>query len=165
MDLEDRVLSIADAIGPDYIDLGPPDEAHFDPVTIGLMVAIWIAGAVGDGIHEGIKEASSAGTQAVLKAVTSRIQERLVPRQIRKAFRQPKTGSQLDMEMKAATQKLASAHDSTRALDEDTVGQIVTASASAVRRSLEASGLGGSGAERLQKSVEANINIVLRQPA
>ena len=161
MNSDDCVLSIADALGLSYIELAPTDEAHFDPATVGVLIAIWVAGAVAEGIRDGIKEASASGTDAVLTATAKQIGNHLLPNRIRKAFMKPPNEDQLDTEMKTVSEQLNAAHEAASGLGPETIDEIAAIAGLAVRNSLQPIGLSERAGHKLQESIEVNVKVVL----
>jgi hypothetical protein len=89
MTLADPVIAIEDAIGADYYELAPPGEAHFDPFSVGTLLACCIVYAVGAGVKDGIQEAAKDLTVSVLRACGRRVSERLTPERFREVFTEP----------------------------------------------------------------------------
>jgi hypothetical protein len=158
-DVNNAAMSVADALGADFTDLAPPGEEHFDPATISLLVAVWIIKAVADGIHDGIQEAAKEGTLTTLQAVARGIRERIIPKAVRSLF--SADSSNVALEAERASTHVERARELVRSLPEDTFAQLGSASGAAAADSLRACGLGDTAAERVGRSVEVQVKVVL----
>ncbi len=165
MDIEDSIIEVTDSIGPDYTDLAPEGEAHFDPVTIATLLACHILYAVGAGIKDGITEAAKDGTVAVLQASGRHIRDRLIPQRLRAFFTSPASPADTDAERAKAQQEagdsLASAATAAGQLDPATIAQLAAATAAAVAQALQTAGLKDVASARVAQTIEAQVKITL----
>jgi hypothetical protein len=160
-DFADTLIAVEDAIGPDYIELAPEGEAHFDPFTVATLLACHILYAVGAGVKEGIQEAAKDGTVAVLQASGRHISERLVPKRLREFFTKENTPAERAAAQQQASTSLADAATAAGQLDPEKIAQIASAAAVAVADALRTAGLKDTGTQRVAQTIEAQVKITL----
>jgi hypothetical protein len=161
--IEDKIMELVDAFGPDFIQLAPPDEDHFDPVLIAEMLASGVLGAIGAGIAAGIKEWSKDKTLDVLNAVEAQITRRL-PAAVKRPFSAEQTEeTRADAERQAALE-IASARRATTALGGTTADMVVTISVTTTMTSLEQLGLHETVSDRVRDELQNQLTAVLRLP-
>ena len=165
MTLADPVVAIEDAIGADYYELAPPGEAHFDPFSVGTLLACCIVYAVGAGVKDGIQEAAKDVTVSVLRACGRRVSERLAPERFRAIFTRPDRPAQPSSAREQAAKSLAEAAEAASTLDPAVVAQLASVVATAVADAATTAGLKSSGTERLAQTVEAQVKITFTPPA
>src|ERR1017187_8060829 len=161
MDIEDSIIDVADAFGPDYTDLAPEGEAHFDPVTVATVLACHILYAVGAGIRDGITEAAKDGTVAVLQATGRHIGDRLIPARIRDFFAKESGPADQAAAPRPAAASLTAAAASVGQLDPAVIAQLVTVTATAVAQALQTAGLKDQATQRVAQTIEAQVRITL----
>ncbi len=83
IDTESASFEIADAIGNDFTYLQPPGEQRFDPVSVAVLLGLWMLSAVAEGIRDGIKETTADQTKLLLTAVGGKIRTLLPERSAR----------------------------------------------------------------------------------
>jgi hypothetical protein len=169
VDIEDSIIAVAESIGPDYTDLAPEGEAHFDPVTVATFLACHILYAVGAGITEGITEAAKDGTVAVLNASARHIKDRLVPQSLRRFFTgkpdSADAGTDLAEAQRKAGDSLTAAAAEAGQLDPAAVAQIAAATAVAVKEALRNAGLKDTATIRVKQAIETQVEITLSPAA
>jgi hypothetical protein len=156
-------MELVDAFGPDFIQLAPPDEDHFDPVWMAEMLAAGVLGAIGAGITAGIKDWSKDKTLNVLNGVAAQIARRL-PAAIKRPFSAVQTEeTRADTERQAALE-VASARRAITAFGGTTADMVVTVSVTTTVTSLEHLGLDETVSERVRDELQNQLIAVLRRP-
>ena len=155
----DSVIAVEDAIGADYYELAPPGEAHFDPFTVGTLVACFILYAVGAGVKDGIQEAAKDGTVAILRACGHRVSERLAPGRFHEIFTRQHSQAEQSAAREQASKSLADAAATTGELDPAAIAELATVVAATVAEAARTAGLRNSGTHRLAQTVEAQVKI------
>ena len=161
-DIEGAALAIVDAFGPDFIQLAPPDEDHFDSVHIAEYVAFAMLGAVGSGITAGIKEWTKDKTVTVLDSVASQIR-RMLPGALRKPFSHRQTPEMLEINEKEAALSVESARDAAAALDPAAVDAVLSVSAATARATLEQMGVDAAVSQSVYEELDRQLVIVIRR--
>jgi hypothetical protein len=165
LDIEDSIIEVTDSIGPDYTDLAPEGESHFDPVTVGTLLACHILYAVGAGIRDGITEAAKDGTVAVLQATGRHIRDRLVPQRLREFFTAHDNPADSDADRTAAQREagdsLAAAATAAHQLDPAAIAQLAATTAAAVAQALQTAGLKDTATIRVAQTIETQVTITL----
>jgi hypothetical protein len=164
MDPDEAVFAVADALGPDFIELAPDGEAHFDPSNIALIVATSIVTAACGGVLAAIRQSAQAVTASVLQAVTQAVRGRLSHRRVQQAFTEVTDDKARDAALDAAAAELADVQRSATGLDRAELARIVEASAAVVRQELEGLGLRPDPAERVQRSVSVQLAVTVNLP-
>jgi len=161
MDIDEIAFEMIDALGVDFVQLAPPDEAHFDSRDVARAVVLFVLAAVGAGIHDGIKEWTKDETVEVLDSVSHQISERLQPEAVTQPYIQIPTECDLNSARDAAERQLAAAREATCELEPTFIPQIAQVGGSTVRISLESMGLAASAGERLQRTVDEQLTTFL----
>jgi hypothetical protein len=160
---DEPIFAVADALGPDFIELAPADEGHFDGSGVALLVAAATVSAVGSGIAAGIRQTAQEGTVLVIKKAAAQIRRRLSGSQIRQVFSTESTPQAHEAALDAAASQFAAAVRAARDLEAAQQAQLAELSAAAVRDALQRHGLRAAAASRVQRAVELQITVSLRQ--
>ncbi|MFI5067324.1 MAG: hypothetical protein ACHP9Z_25540 [Streptosporangiales bacterium] len=164
MDPDDAVFAVLDALGPDFVELAPDGEAHFDTAGTALLVAAAILGAVTDGVLAGIRESAKNGTTALIQAVTRQIRQRLSRERVKEPFTEVTSNEARDTALDATAAGLAEVQHAAAAVDPAALAQLTAASATAVRQALADLGLHRGAAERAGNAVSVQLSITLQLP-
>jgi len=164
MDPDESVFAVADALGPDFVELAPDGEAHFDPSNIALIAATSILTAACGGVLAAIQQSAQAATTSVLQAVRQAVRGRLSRKRVQEAFTEVTDDKARDAAFDATAASLAEVQRSAAGLDPAELAGMVEAAAAAVRQELEGLGLSPSPAERVQRSVSIQLAITVNLP-
>jgi hypothetical protein len=161
MDADEPIYAIADALGPDVIELAPADEDHFDASSAALMAASAVAGAVGSGILGSIRQAAQDSTTALLRKAGWEIGRRITRKHLQPIF-DSDIGQEAEIAaLDAAASQLRAAAGAIKELDAARRDQLVQISAAAVGEALMRLGLNDATANRVQQTVQVQIQITL----
>ncbi|PXW97381.1 hypothetical protein [Mycolicibacterium moriokaense] len=161
-DVEDAALALVDALGPDFIQLAPPDEHHLDSVSIAECVAFAMLGAVGSGITAGVKDWTKDKTVSVLDAVAAHIGHRLSGA-LRKPFSTVQTPEMRDADEKETALNVSSAREATAGLDPATADAVIAVGSAAARAALEDMGVDSRVSQRVQDELGDQLVIIIRR--
>ena len=156
----DAADDLADALGVDLTYLQPPDEQRFDPVSVAVLVGLWVLHAAADGIRDGITEAARDGTKDVLSTVGSAIKDR-VPARVRDAFARTQSEPPTEDEYAETETALSAARAAVVSLDPDLSRRVPEAVAAAVREALLAQGLPPRAAGRVEQVLRVEVHVAL----
>jgi len=153
---EETAFELVDAIGPDFVGLAPPGEAHLDSVHVAESIAYAILAAAGLGITSGITEWSKAKTKELLGAISTKIGQRL-RYGVEESFSTTITVEGHRAALEEAADTLRTARDALQSLDSATIDAVISTVASSVRSCLEEMGLRGIPGERVQGALEEKL--------
>lgn len=162
LEVEDAALALVDALGPDFIQLAPPDEHHFDSMQVAEAVAYGMLGLVGSGIAAGVKDWTRDKTVNVLDAVAAHISRRL-PAALRKPFSHVQTPETSDADEREACLNVSSAQAATAGLDPATADAVISVGTAAARAVLEEMGVDSSLSERVHDELRRQLVTIIRQ--
>jgi hypothetical protein len=158
---DEAVFAVADALGPDFVELAPDGEAHFDPSSIALIAAASIVSAACGGVLAGIRQAAQGATSALIQSVAQAVRRRLSRERVTNTFTEVADGTARDAVLDAAAADLAETQRSAAGLGQADLARIVDATAAAVRQELEGLGLSPRPAERVQHAVSIQLAITI----
>lgn len=161
MEPDEAVFAVADALGPDFVELAPDGEAHFDPSSIALIAAASIVSAACGGVLAGIQQAAQGATTTLIQSVTRAVRRRLPRERVNNTFTEVADDTTRDAALDAAAADLAEVQQSAAGLGQADLARIVDATATAVRQELEGLGLSTRPAERVQHSVTVQLAITV----
>ena len=161
---DEAVFAVADALGPDFVELAPDGEAHFDPSSIALIAATSIVSAACGGVLAGIQQAAQGATAALIESVTQAVRRRLPRKRVKETFTEVTDDTARDAALDAAAADLAEVQQSAAGLGQAELARIVEATAAVVRQELEGLGLSPGPAERVQHSVSVQLAITVNVP-
>lgn len=165
MESDEPIFAIADALGPDVMELAPPDEKHFDGSGTALLVASAVVGAVGSGVLAAIRQAAQDGSTALIKKAAAVIRERLSGKDVQQIFAAEGTRDSDDAAMDAAASVFAAARQVLGELEAAQQAELAEGSAGAAGEVLHRLGLRQEVASRVKQEVEAQILLTVRQEA
>jgi hypothetical protein len=165
LESDEPVFAIADALGPDVMELAPPDEKHFDGSGTALLVASAVAGAVGSGVLAAIRQAAQNGSTALIKKAAAEIRKRLSGKNVQQIFAAEGTRDSDDAAMDAAASVFAAARQALGELEAAQQTELAKGSAAAAGEALHRLGLRQEVASRVRQEIEVQISVTMRQEA
>lgn len=160
IDIEDSAATLADELGPDLPHLQPPDEKHFDPATLAVLVGLWLLHSVASGIADGIKEQTKIGTLSVLQRVGTAIKRR-TRRDVEKAMASQSGDEELDQAKETAESAWTEARRALAGESDVDQPEVAETSARGVAEALVEAGLPAASAERVKVVLEAEVRRLL----
>jgi hypothetical protein len=164
VDADGTVFAAADALGPDFVELAPDGEAHFDPSGIALLAAASIVSAACGGVLAGIRQAAQGATTALIDGVVRAVRQRLPRDGVRKTFTEVADDTAMDAALDAAAADLAEVRTFAVGIGQADLARIVDATATAVRQELESLGLSPNPAERVRQCLSVQLAITVSLP-
>ncbi len=161
--LDEHLFAIADALGPDVVELAPADEGHFDGASVALMVSSAVAGAVGSGVLAAVTQSAQEGTERLIQSAVATVRRLLSRKAIEPLFQEDVPPEQRDTALDAAAARYSAALQAIEHLDTTVRDQLAQASAAAIRDTLEELGLGEQAGERVRSEVYLQLTLSIHQ--
>ena len=158
---QEAAFGLTDALGPDFVELAPPGEGHWDSVAVAEHISYGLMTVVGLGIADGVKEWTKTKTVKLLDAVNAEVGERL-PQFIRSTFSKIHTPQVQRAALEDAATSMHLAQDATQLLDKALVDALISTSATSVRGALEQQGLNARSAERVEVTLKQTLSMSFR---
>jgi hypothetical protein len=160
IDTRNASEELADAISTDLMYLQPADEQRFEPVTIAVVVGLWVLRAVADGIRDGIKEAAADETKKALPTVAKKVKT-ILPQWLRRAFSRSEAGPPSDEDHAETQDALAAAKDAAVKLNVELYRQLPEVVSAAVRETLASEGLPDRAASRVEQVLRVQVEMAI----
>ncbi|MGA9678028.1 MAG: hypothetical protein WBR28_23215 [Mycobacterium sp.] len=151
---------MAEAFGSDAIQLAPAGEAHFDPLSVTLLISSALLVSIGRGICDGVQEWSKKKTVTGLDAIGISI-ARLVKRDAGKAFTVSPSRDELRKQIDESARALETARLKIGEADVDAGQEVIEVSVSATCSTLEEMGLRSTVSVRVGGALRGALSVAL----